>query len=61
VCLKWASGSPIKERGKAKFYIELRQYGIISEAVVAEKEDDARLSFDVLMGSKKGPADILLC
>jgi hypothetical protein len=60
VCLKGASGSPIKEKGKAEFNIELGQYEIISVAVVAEIEVDALLGFDVLIGRKKGPADITL-
>ena len=59
-CLKGASGAPLKESGKAKFTFRLGTLEIIIDAIVAEIEDDALLGYDVLNGSEKGPADILL-
>ena len=60
ICLKGASGAPLKERGKANFTLRLGTLEIIVDAIVAEIEDDALLGYDVLNGSEKGPADILL-
>ncbi len=59
-CLRGAGGSPIKERGKAAFRLTLGPLEIVSEAIVAEIEDDALLGYDVLSGGPKGPADILM-
>ena len=59
-CLKGARGVPVKEQGKAKFIFRLGSLEIIEDAVVADIEDDALLGYDVLNGSEKGPADILL-
>ncbi len=59
-CLRGADGSPIKERGKATFKLTLGPIEIVSEAIVAEIEDEALLGYDVLSGGSKGPADILL-
>ena len=59
-CLKGAGGKPIKELGKAEFALKLESHEVVCEAIVAEIEDDALLGYDVLMGGKKGPADILL-
>ena len=58
--LRGANGMPIREMGKGKFHVVLGSYALVHEFVVADIEDDALLGFDVLMGSEKGPADILL-
>ena len=58
--LKGAGGAPIKESGKAVFGLKLGPLKIVHEAIVADIEDDALIGFDVLRGSEKGPADILL-
>ncbi len=59
-CLVGAGGSPIRERGKAVFNLQLGPLGMAREAVVAAIEDDALLRYDVLVGGENGPADILL-
>ena len=59
-CLKGPGGAPIKEMGRAEFNLKLGEYEVVSEAIVAEIEDDALLGFDILRGNKKGAADILL-
>ena len=59
-CLKGAGGKLIKELGKAEFALKLDTHKIVCEAIVAEIEDEALLGYDVLMGGKKGPADIHL-
>ncbi len=59
-CLRGADGSLIKEKGKAPFKLTLGPLEIVSEAIVADIEDDALLGYDVLSGGSKGPADILM-
>ncbi len=59
-CLVGAGGSPIRERGKAMFTLQLGPLVMAREAVVAAIEDDALLGYDVLVGGENGPADILL-
>lgn len=55
-----AGGAPIQGCGKAEFEFKLGPLEIIKEAVVADIEDDALLGYDVLKGSERGAADILL-
>ncbi|XP_045188378.1 uncharacterized protein LOC123546249 [Mercenaria mercenaria] len=57
--LRGADGSPITELGKAGFHMKLGPYELEHEVVV-DIEDEALLGFDVLMGGKNGPADLLL-
>ncbi len=60
-CLVGAGGSPIRERGKAMFNLQLGPLGMAREGCrVAAIEDDALLGYDVLVGGENGPADILL-
>ncbi|XP_053401636.1 uncharacterized protein LOC123522917 [Mercenaria mercenaria] len=58
--LRGANGSPIAELGKAEFSITVGSYEMVHEVVVADIEDDALLGFNILRGSEKGPADLLL-
>ena len=58
--LRGANGAPIREIGKGDFKVLLGSYKLVHEFVVADIEDEALLGFDILMGSEKGPADILL-
>lgn len=59
-CLKGASGTPIKECGKAVFSLKLGSFELLTDAIVADIEDEALLGCDVLNGADAGPADILL-
>lgn len=59
-CLKGASGAPIRECGRARFTLKLGSLELPADAIVADIEDEALLGCDVLNGSEKGPADILL-
>ena len=56
-----ASGSPINEKGKARFSLQLGAVKLQVEAIVADIEDDGLLGVDVLQNGKEGPTDILLC
>ena len=55
-----ASGSPINEKGKARFSLQLGAVKLEVEAIVADIEDDGLLGVDVLQNGKEGPTDILL-
>ena len=55
-----ASGSPINEKGKARFSLQLGAVKLEVEAIVDEIEDDGLLGVDVLQNGKEGPTDILL-
>jgi len=59
-CLRGAGGMPIREKGKAEFTLRLGTLEIFREAVVADVEDDVLLGYDILGGSEKEAADILL-
>ena len=59
-CLRGAGGMPIKEKGKAELMLRLGSLEIIREAVVADIEDEVLLGYDILGGSDKEAADILL-
>ena len=61
LCLRGAGGSPIKERGKATFKLTLGPLEVITEAIVADIEDEVLLGYDVLGDKENGPANILLC
>ena len=55
-----ASGSPISEKGKASFSLQLGTVKLQIEAIVADIEDDGLLGVDVLQNGKDGPTDLLL-
>ena len=55
-----ASGSPIKEKGKAMFTLHLGTARLQVEAVVADIEDDGLLGVDVLQNGVDGPTDLWL-
>ena len=55
-----ASGSPIKEKGKAIFSLQLGTVKLQVEAVVADIEDDGLLGVDVLQNGEGGPTDLCL-
>ena len=59
-CLVGAGGTPIREKGKAEFELTIGPIKLKQDAIVAEIVDDALLGYDMLVGSKAGPADILL-
>ena len=52
-----ASGTPISEKGKESFSLQLN---LQVEAIVADIEDDGLLYVDVLQNGKVGPTDLLL-
>ena len=58
--LKGAGGSPIRERGKATFKLTLGPLEVVTEAIVADVEDEVLLGYDILGDEEKGQADILL-
>ena len=60
VGLRGAGGSPIRERGKAVFNIQLGELNLAKELIVADIEDDALLGYDILVDDERGPADLLL-
>ena len=55
-----ASGSPISEKVKASFSLQLGTLKLQIEAIVADIEDDGLLCVDVLQNGKDGPTDLLL-
>ena len=55
-----ASGSPIKEKGKARFSLQLGTVNLQVDAIVADIEDDGLLGVVVLQNGKDGPTDLLL-
>ena len=55
-----ASGSPIKEKGKAIFSLQMGTAKLQVEAVVADIEDDGLLGVDVLQNGEDGPTDLWL-
>ena len=59
-CIVGAGGALIKGVGKAVFNISLGPLELQQEVFVADIEDEALLGYDILRGSNRGPADILL-
>ena len=53
-------GSPISEKVKASFSLQLGTLKLQIEAIVADIEDDGLLCVDVLQNGKDGPTDLLL-
>ena len=56
--LRCAGGSPIRERGKATFKRTLGPLEVVTEAIVANIEDEVLLWYNVLGDKENGPADI---
>ncbi|KAJ8308315.1 hypothetical protein KUTeg_013189 [Tegillarca granosa] len=60
VKLSGPGGDPLKELGKARFNLELDNFKLSEDLIVAEIADDGLLGVDVLQNHSLGPADILL-
>lgn len=58
--LSGPGGDPLKELGKARFNLELDNFKLSEDLIVAEIADDELLGVDVLQNHSLGPADILL-
>lgn len=59
-CLVGAGGTPINEKGKAIFDIQIGPVSLQKEIIVAEIEDECLLGIDILQNDDGGPADLLL-